>query len=286
MSMDEWLARDQQQGAGGTSGVTFGPQGIETGQKWAPWTRDPAEAPGLAALKAEAAAALDAQTQMPGARELAFGMQSDPTVWSRLGLQGVLARDPYTDQPISTAQLSGLGREGLEDWYYRTVQPRYAFRTAEAAAQRRAGVTPEFQPGFEAFAQKAPGLGRITPEEALRGQQAVIAALQAPRDVLDPYSQELFAYFDETGGLDAPQNERLLAALAAPTLSQISARYRRPATERIQQELRNRMVMEPEQQMLSFFTGKPAARPEYQPGTFEALAGGMPPARQVTPGLF
>jgi len=270
----------------------FSAQGVGDPGAMAPLTITPSPAPGtgedrsLTKMKADAAAALDAQTQMPGARELAFGMQSDPTVWSRLGLQGVLARDPYTDQPISTAQLSGLGREGLEDWYYRTVQPRYAFRTAEAAAQRRAGVTPEFQPGFEAFAQKAPGLGRITPEEALRGQQAVIAALQAPRDVLDPYSQELFAYFDETGGLDAPQNERLLAALAAPTLSQISARYRRPATERIQQELRNRMVMEPEQQMLSFFTGKPAARPEYEPGTFEALAGGMPPARQVTPGLF
>ena len=214
---------------------------------------------------------------MPGARELAFQQQADPTVWSRLGLMGELASDPYTGEPISTAQLSGLGKQGIEDWYYRTVQPRYGFDVAQAAQQRALGVTPEFKTGFEAFASKAPTRGRITPEEALRGQQAVIAALQAPRDVQNPFSQELFSYIEETGGVDAPQNERLLAMLAAPMISEISPRYRRPATARLQQELINRMVTQPEQQMLSFFTGKPAVRPEYQPGTFEALAGGQPP---------
>jgi hypothetical protein len=280
MSMDEWLARDQQQGAGGTSGVTFGPKGIETGQKWAPWTRDPAEAPGLAALKAEAAAA-----GMPGAMQLAYQQQSPETVWSRLGLAGEIARDPFTGDPISTAQLAPLAQRGIQDWFSRTVEPGYAFATARAAQQRAAGLPNELELGFENWARQAQERGRISPEEARLGQRAILDILQNPRDVLDPYAQETLGFLSETGGLDDYRNPRVIEALAAPMLQRISPIYRPGAKRNIQQEIANLQTLDPTSKMTSFFTGTPVPRPGYEPETFEALAGGMPLARGLPLGF-
>ena len=91
--------------------------------------------------------------------------------------------------------------------------------------------------------------------EQLRAQQAnLIATLQDRTRTTDPYREELLSYL---GDIDDPTNKRLIGALAAPTLGQISPYFRTDARDRIAQQLTNAMLAQPERSLLSMFSNTP-----------------------------
>jgi hypothetical protein len=196
-------------------------------------------------------------------RQLAYQYQSPFTAWSRLGLQGNLlpGGTPTTD-------LSTFGQQAIADYFSRFVEPGYAAELGSAFAGK---AEPGFRTGFEEFARGAPGrfgIGRVSPDQLRAQQQSVIAALQDQTRGADPYRQELLSYLGAQDG-QIPVSERSLGVLAAPTLGQISPYYRAAAQKRIEDQLKNYMVMQPERDMVSFFTDQPRMNPNYlNPDTF------------------
>ena len=190
-------------------------------------------------------------------RNMLYGMQDPYSQYSRLGLGGQLVTDAQ-GQPLATTGLSQFGQQGVQDYFNRVVQPRYALSLGQAAAQREAGQAPEFKIGFEQFAQGSPGLGRLTPEQLTAQRDALISTLQdqSLERAQDPYRQELLGYL---GNLEDPGNQRLIGALAAPTLGQLSPYFRQAAAQRIGQQLQNAMALQPERSLLSLFGGTPAS---------------------------
>ena len=127
----------------------------------------------------------------------------------------------------------------------------------QASQQAAAGQRPEFQTGFEEFARQAPGLGRLSGEELRAQQQNLLATLQDRTRTTDPYRQELLSYL---GDLEDPTNKRLIGALAAPTLGQMSPYFRSDARDRIAQQLTYAMLAQPERSLLSLFADTPVSQ--------------------------
>ena len=182
-----------------------------------------------------------------------YGLQSPFQQFTRLGATGEFLTDA-AGNPIQTPQLSQFGQQGVQDYFNRFIEPRYALELAQASQQALGGLAPQFQPGFEEFARGAPSLGRLSGEQ-LRAQQAdLLATLQDRTRTTDPYRQELLSYL---GDLEDPTNKRLIGALAAPTLGQMSPYFRSDARDRIAQQLTYAMLAQPERSLLSLFSGKP-----------------------------
>jgi len=182
-----------------------------------------------------------------------YGLQSPFQQFTRLGATGEFLTDA-AGNPIQTPQLSQFGQQGVQDYFNRFIEPRYALELAQASQQASGGLAPQFQPGFEEFARGAPSLGRLSGEQ-LRAQQAdLLATLQDRTRTTDPYRQELLSYL---GDLEDPTNKRLIGALAAPTLGQMSPYFRSDARDRIAQQLTYAMLAQPERSLLSLFSGKP-----------------------------
>jgi len=185
-----------------------------------------------------------------------YGLQSPFSQFTRLGLTGGLLRDE-AGQPVQTPQLSQFGQAGVQDYFGRVIEPRYAMALGQASQQAAAGQRPEFQTGFEEFARQAPGLGRLSGEELRAQQQNLLATLQDRTRTTDPYRQELLSYL---GNVEDPMNKRLIGALAAPTLGQLSPYFREGARDRIALQLRNAMLAQPERSLLSLFADTPVGQ--------------------------
>ena len=185
-----------------------------------------------------------------------YGLQSPFQQFTRLGATGEFLTDA-AGNPIQTPQLSQFGQQGVQDYFNRFIEPRYALELAQASQQASGGLAPQFQPGFEEFARGAPSLGRLSGEQ-LRAQQAdLLATLQDRTRTTDPYRQELLSYL---GNLEDPTNRRLIGALAAPTLGQMSPYFRASARDRIAQQLQNAMLAQPERSLLSLFADTPVSQ--------------------------
>ena len=185
-----------------------------------------------------------------------YGLQSPFQQFTRLGATGEFLTDA-AGNPIQTPQLSQFGQQGVQDYFNRFIEPRYALELAQASQQALGGLAPQFQPGFEEFARGAPSLGRLSGEQ-LRAQQAdLLATLQDRTRTTDPYRQELLSYL---GDLEDPTNKRLIGALAAPTLGQMSPYFRSDARDRIAQQLTYAMLAQPERSLLSLFADTPVSQ--------------------------
>ena len=115
-----------------------------------------------------------------------YGLQSPFSQFTRLGLTGDFLTDEAGNK-IQTPQLSQFGQQGVQDYFNRFIEPRYALELAQASQQALGGLAPQFQPGFEEFARGAPSLGRLSGEQ-LRAQQAdLLATLQDRTRTTDPY---------------------------------------------------------------------------------------------------
>jgi len=185
-----------------------------------------------------------------------YGLQSPFQQFTRLGATGEFLTDEAGNK-IQTPQLSQFGQQGVQDYFNRFIEPRYALELAQASQQASGGLAPQFQPGFEEFARGAPSLGRLSGEQ-LRAQQAdLLATLQDRTRTTDPYRQELLSYL---GDLEDPTNKRLIGALAAPTLGQMSPYFRSDARDRIAQQLTYAMLAQPERSLLSLFGDTPVSQ--------------------------
>jgi len=208
---------------------------------------------------AERMARLSEATTPMGLQQLQselYGLQSPFQQFTRLGATGDFLTDA-AGNPIQTPQLSQFGQQGVQDYFNRVIEPRYALELAQASQQALGGADPRFQPGFEEFARGASGLGRLSGEQ-LRAQQAdLLSTLQDRTRTTDPYRQELLSYL---GNLEDPTNRRLIGALAAPTLGQMSPYFRASARDRIAQQLQNAMLAQPERSLLSLFADTPVSQ--------------------------
>jgi len=189
---------------------------------------------------------------------------------------------PVGQQQIQTPQLSQFGQAGVQDYFGRVVEPRYAMALAEASRQAFDPETaaPTFQPGFEAFARQSPGLGRLSADELQARQADLIATLQDRTATTDPYRQELLSYL---GDIEDPMNKRLIGALAAPTLGRMSPYFRQDARARIAEQLRNAMMAQPERSLLSLFADTPVGQ---NPMDYLAGAGAGAFSSRGLPGTF
>ena len=104
--------------------------------------------------------------------------------------------------------------------------------------------------------------------------QNVISTIQDTNSVDDPYRQALLGYLGNIEGTAGLQNSRFMNILNSPTLSQISPLYRQAAAERMTSSLRNRMIQQPERNLLSFYTGNKAdtITPQMDMDAFNAFA--------------
>ena len=87
--------------------------------------------------------------------------------------------------------------------------------------------------------------------------QNVISTIQDTNST-DPYRQALLGYLGDIEGTAGLQNSRFMNILNSPTLSQIPPLCRQAAAQRMTQSLQNRMIQEPQRNLLSFYTGNQA----------------------------
>jgi hypothetical protein len=205
----------------------------------------------------------DANTAMTGGvtpetlRQMSYEMQDPFTAFSRMGLTGELIGGPE-GQRVSTTDVSPLAQMALTNLFRTQLEPGYALALAQAA---QTGQTPGFAaeqayPTFESFARESmQDPTRMTAEYLKARRGDVIDALMDDTAVTDPYRNALMGYFEATGGIEDPRNQRLLNVLNAPTLSAISPLYRGAARDRMADALRRQMLMQPERKLLSFYTG-------------------------------
>ena len=208
-------------------------------------------------------------------RQMALDLQYPSEVFTRMGLGGELAKG------VSTQDLAPLVRMGLENWRRQQLTPGYAM---ELARQSQAFPTPaegvQFDPtqlaqpvvSFEDFTRQRLG-GFETEGQGLGGQAmtgrdwdvpSFIETLQDRNRVSDPYRQQLMAFLGGQANLEGSQglaNQELMNILNSQTLSRISPLYRQAAGQQMTGALAQRMTMQPERNLLDFYTGRTNPNP-------------------------